>query len=111
MGALVDRRHRELTDDEIKKIADTYHAWRGEGGEYEDVPGFCKSAKLDEIRKHGHILTPGRYVGAEEEEEDDEEFDEKMKRLTSELSGQMKEAKRLDDEIKKNLKSIGFVVE
>ena len=83
MGKMVDRRHRELTDEEIKKIASTYHAWRGEGGEYEDVPGFCKSATIEEIRKHNHILTPGRYVGFEEEEEDDEHFDEKMKRLTS----------------------------
>lgn len=108
MGVLVDRRHKELTDDEIKKIADAYHAWRGEVGKYEDVPGFCKSAKLDEIRKYGHVLTPGRYVGTEEEEEDDEEFDDKMKRLTSELEGQMREAKRLDEEIKKNLEGIGY---
>ncbi len=70
MGVMVDRRHRELTDEEIQKISSTYHAWRGEGGKYEDVPGFCKAVKLDEIRKHGHILTPGRYVGAEEIEND-----------------------------------------
>ncbi|MCD4727046.1 MAG: SAM-dependent methyltransferase, partial [Pirellulales bacterium] len=87
-----------------------YHAWRGEGGKYEDVKGFCKSAPLDEVRKHGHILTPGRYVGIEDIEEDDEEFDEKMKRLTSELSGQMKQAKELDVEIKKNLKGIGYEI-
>lgn len=111
MGLLIDRRHKELTDDEIKKIASTYHAWRGENKlKYEDVPGFCKSASLEEIRKHEHILTPGRYVGAEDEEEDTEVFDEKMKRLTSELSKEMHEGKKLDEEIKGNLKKIGFEV-
>jgi len=110
MGVMIDRRHRELTAEDIKKISDTYHAWRGEGGKYADVLGFCKSAKLDEIRKHGHILTPGRYVGAEEEEEDSEIFEEKMKRLTSELAKQMEEGKKLDAEIKKNLEGIGFKV-
>jgi type I restriction enzyme M protein len=72
LGRMVDRTHRELTDDDIARIAATYHAWRGEkdAGEYADVPGFCKSATLDEIRKHGHVLTPGRYVGAERQEDD-----------------------------------------
>ena len=74
------------------------------------MPGFCKAAKLDEIRKHGHILTPGRYIGVVEEEEDDEVFEEKMKRLTSELAEQMKESVRLDEEIRKNLGSIGFKI-
>ena len=74
MGAMIDRRHRELTDEDINKIASVYHAWRGEGGKYEDVPGFCKVVKLEDIRKHEYILTPGRYVGAEEVEEDDEAF-------------------------------------
>ncbi len=108
MGVMIDRRHRELTDEEVKKIADTYHAWRGEGGKYEDAKGFCKNASFDEIKKHEYILTPGRYVGVEEIEEDDEEFEEKMKRLTSELSEQMKQGKKLDEEIKKNLKGIGY---
>lgn len=110
MGILIDRRHRELTDEEIKKISSTYHAWRGEGGKYSDILGFCKSAKLDEIRKHDHILTPGRYVGAEEEEEDTELFEQKMKRLTAELAKQMQEGKKLDEEIRKNFGSIGFKV-
>jgi len=110
MGKMVDRRHRELTDEEIKKIASTYHAWRGEGGEYKDIPGFCKSATIEEIRKHNHILTPGRYVGFEEEEEDDEPFDEKMKRLTNELAQQFQKSRELEEEIKKNLESIGFEV-
>lgn len=110
MGVLVDRRHRELTDEEIQKIAATYHAWRGEGGKYEDVKGFCKSASLDEIRKHEHILTPGRYVGAEDVEEDMEQFDEKMRKLTTELKEQFKKSKELEEEIKKNLGSLGFKV-
>ena len=108
MGVLIDRRHRELTDEEVQKIGSTYHAWRGEGQKYKDVKGFCKSAKLDEIEGHGHILTPGRYVGAEDIEEDDEVFEEKMKRLTSDLVKQMQEGKKLDEEIKKNLEGIGF---
>ncbi len=111
MGVMVDRRHRELTEEEIKKIADTYHAWRGENGlEYQDIPGFCKSATLEEIRKHDHILTPGRYVGTVEEEEDDEAFEEKMKRLTAELAKQMEEGKRLDEEIKRNLEGLGWKI-
>ncbi len=110
MGAMVDRRHRELTDEEIKKIAGTYHAWRGEGGENQDIRDFCKSATLEEIRKHQHILTPGRYVGIEEVEEDDQAFEETMKQLTAELAKQMEEGKRLDEEIKKNLEKIGWKV-
>jgi len=106
MGVLVDRRHRELTDGEIKKIADTYHAWRGEKGKYEDVKGLCKSVKLDEIKEQMYILTPGRYVGTEDIEEDTEPFDEKMKKLTSELSEQFKKSKELEEQIKKNLQGI-----
>jgi len=108
MGVLVDRRHKELTEDELEKIASTYHAWRGEGGKYEDVPGFCRSATLDEVRKHGHILTPGRYVGTEDNEEDDEIFDVKMKKLTSELAVQFKKSRELEKEIQKNLSGIGY---
>lgn len=110
MGVLVDRRHRELTDEEVRKIASTYHAWRGEGGKYEDVAGFCMAVKLDEIRKHGHILTPGRYVGAEEIEDDGEPFEEKMARLTGELAGQFKRSRELEGEIGKNLAGLGFKV-
>jgi type I restriction enzyme M protein len=110
MGEMIDRRHRELTDEEIKKISGTYHAWRGEGGKYEDVPGFCKSATLEEVRKQGHILTPGRYVGFPEEEDDGIPFDEKMKELTAQLKEQMEEGKKLDEEITKNLEGIGFKI-
>lgn len=112
-GVMVDRRHRELTLDNIKKIADTYHAWRGElvdgqKVEYRDILGFCKAIKLNDIRNHGHILTPGRYVGAEEEEEDERTFEEKMKKLAFELAEQMNEGNKLDEEIKKNLEKIGY---
>ena len=110
MGQMIDRRHRELTDEDVEKISSTYHAWRGEGAEYEDIKGFCKAAALDEIKKHGHILTPGRYVGVEEVEKDDEEFEEKMKRLTSELATQMEQGQKFDEEIKKDLKGIGYDV-
>ena len=112
MGVMVDRRHRELTEEDIKRISETYHAWRGEleDKKYQDTPGFCKSASLEEIRKQGWILTPGRYVGVEEEEEDMEAFGEKMKRLTAELSEQMKQAQKLDEEIKENLRRIGFIL-
>ena len=83
-------------------------AWRGEIGEYNDIPGFCKSSDIEEVRKNNYVLTPGRYVGTEEQEEDDEEFEEKMQKLISELKQQMEESARLDEEIKKNLERIGF---
>jgi len=108
MGAMVDRRHRELTDEDIDKIASTYHAWRGEGGKYKDVKGFCKSATIEEIQKHGHILTPGRYVGAEDVEDDEEVFEEKMKKLTAELAEQFEKSGELEKRIRKNLKGIGY---
>ncbi|MCG2720122.1 MAG: type I restriction-modification system subunit M [Nanoarchaeota archaeon] len=110
MGQMIDRRHRDLTEEDLKKISKIYHAWRGEksAGEYEDIKGFCKSATLEEIRKHNHILTPGRYVGIEDEMDDGEPFEEKMKRLTGELTEQFKESKKLEGEIKENLKKIGW---
>ena len=110
LGPLVDRTHRELTDEDVARIANTYHAWRGEkeAGEYADVPGFCKSAALDEVRKHGHVLTPGRYVGAEAQEDDGEPFEEKMRRLTATLRDQQAEAAKLDAAIAANLKELGY---
>ena len=110
LGRMVDRTHRELTDEDIKRIADTYHAWRGEkdAGEYADVPGFCKSATLEEVRKHGHVLTPGRYVGAEAQEDDGEPFEEKMQRLVATLREQQAEAAKLDAAIAANLKELGY---
>lgn len=112
LGYLVDRTHREFTDEEILRISRTYHAWRGEkdAGKYQDIQGFCKAAALDEIARHGYILTPGRYVGAKESDEDPEVFEEKMKRLTSELSDQFKKSDELEVEIKKNLKGLGYEV-
>jgi type I restriction enzyme M protein len=116
MGTLIDRVHRDLSDADIARIADTYHAWRGDKPasrerkrpEYEDVAGFCKSATLDDIRQHGHILTPGRYVGAAEVEDDGEPFEEKMARLTAELREQTKQAAKLDKLIWANLEDLGY---
>ena len=134
LGRMVDRTHRELTDEDVTRIADTYHSWRnnlpspkspspstgegwGEGesegeGEkpYTDIPGFCKSATHEEVRKYGHVLTPGRYVGAEAQEEDEEPFEDKMKRLTAQLREQQAEAAKLDDAIADNLKALGFPI-
>ena len=108
MGEMIDRRHRVLADEEINKIASTYHAYRGENGEYKDIPGFCKEATLEDIKENDYILTPGRYVGFEEVEEDLEVFEEKMKKLTKELSESFEESKKLEEEIRKNLRSIGY---
>jgi len=111
MGRMVDRVHRELTEEDIRQIADTYHAWRGDKDctkKYKDVPGFCKSATIEDIRKHNYVLTPGRYVGTAREEEDDEPFDEKMARLTAQLREQMKQAAKLDKVIWANLEDIGY---
>jgi type I restriction enzyme M protein len=110
LGTLVDRVHRELTDNDITKIASTYHSWRGDKGvgKYEDVAGFCKAATLDEVRSHGHVLTPGRYVGTEEVEDDGEPFEQKMKRLVGELNEQFAESARLEAAIKANLRGLGY---
>ena len=110
LGAMVDRTHRELTEEDITRIARAYHAWRGEpnAGDYEDAPGFCKSSTLEEIAKHGHALTPGRYVGAEAQEDDGEPFHEKMQRLTVEWRKQVEEARRLDKVIEENLRGLGY---
>ena len=107
---MVDRTHRELTDEEVARIAGTYHAWRGEKGAdgYADVPGFCKSAALEEVRKHGHVLTPGRYVGTEIREDDGEPFEDKMKRLVAQLREQQAEAAKLDAAIAANLRELGY---
>ena len=110
MGVMLDRVHRELTEEEIKRLADTYHAWRGDegAGEYKDIPGFCKSAVKTEIASHDYVLTPGRYVGAEEVEDDDEPFEEKMQRLATELNEQFVESARLEAAIKANLEELGY---
>ncbi len=110
LGTMVDRRHRELSEKELKQIADTYHNWRNPDGDYEDVKGFCKSAKIEEVEKNGYILTPGRYVGTDFEMEDDEVFEEKMERLTGELAEQFKTSKELEAKIKENLKKVGYEI-
>jgi len=110
---MVDRTHRELTDDDITRIATTYHAWRGEtdAGQYADVPGFCKSAALEDVRKHGHVLTPGRYVGAEAQEDDGEPFPEKFARLKKQLEEQLTESAKLEAQIHENLAMLGQAIE
>jgi type I restriction enzyme M protein len=110
LGYMVDRTHRELSDEEIACVARAYHAWRSErdAGKYVDAPGFCKTTASDEITAHGYILTPGRYVGAEEMEDNDEPFEDKMKRLTTMLNEQFATATELEIAIRSNLKAIGY---
>ena len=100
-------RSRDLAEEEIQKIYSTYHNWR-DSNNYQDIDGFCKSATLDEIKAHDYVLTPGRYVGIEEAEEDGIPFEEKMEKLTSELSELFAESKELEEKIKENLKGIGY---
>lgn len=107
LGNLVDRKHKDLSEEEILKIANTYHNWR-DNKDYKDVDGFCKSALLGEIKSHDYVLTPSRYVGIEKEEDDVIPFEEKMDRLTSELSDLFEESKSLEEKIKENLWGIGY---
>jgi type I restriction enzyme M protein len=108
MGTMTSRVHRELTGDDIARIVGTYRAWNERNESYHDIPGFCASATTADIAKHGYVLTPGRYVGAEEVEDDGEPFDEKMKRLTEQLASQFAESSRLEQEIRNNLKGLGY---
>ena len=111
LGQMETRVHRIFTDADVAKIAETAYRWRQSGeveGAYEDVAGFCRSVKLEEIREHGYVLTPGRYVGAEEVEDDDEAFAEKMERLTSLLSEQMAKGAELDAVIREKLGALGY---
>lgn len=110
LGYMADRTHKEFADEDIRKIADTYHAWRGEAGagEYADVKGFCKAATFEEVRGHEYILTPGRYVGTEDVEEDAEPFEEKMTRLTGELAELFAKSRHLEGEIRQRLGAIGY---
>lgn len=113
LGALVDRTHKDLSDVEIDRIAATYHAWRGEegAGDYEDIPGFCKSATLEEIKGHGYVLTPGRYVGAAAVEDDGIPFEEKIEQLCAELQEQFIRSEQLEAQIRENLRRIGFALD
>jgi type I restriction enzyme M protein len=110
MGVLIDRVHRELTEENIARIAQTYNAWRGDkgAGEYADILGFCKSAKLHEIATHAYVLTPGRYVGAEEIEDDGEAFEAKMQLLAAKLEEQFEESAHLEQAIRSNLRELGY---
>jgi type I restriction enzyme M protein len=108
LGYMVNRRNRAFAEEDIQKIAGTYHEWKRDGGNYEDIKGFCKSATLEEIQKHNFVLTPGRYVGIPDEVDDGVPFEDKMGALTAELAAQMKEAEALDQEIKVQLAKVGF---
>lgn len=108
LGKMINRRNRELAEEEISKVADTYQNWREQNENYHDEPGFCKSANLAEVKEHDYVLTPGRYVGSEEVEEDDEAFEDKMAKLTKDLSDQFVKSHDLEAKIKENLKKIGY---
>ena len=110
LGALETRTLRVLSDDDIARVAATYHAWRGDpdSGDYADIPGFCKAATLEVIRGHDYVLTPGRYVGAADVDDDGEPFAEKMARLTATLHGQSQQARSLMDMIRRNLEGLGY---
>ena len=107
LGHMVSRTQKAFTEEDIRKVADTYHRWR-EGKVYEDSAGFCKAAKAEEIAQHGHVLTPGRYVGAEDVEEDGEGFEVKMPSLVAELHAQFAESAKLEEAIKANLRGLGY---
>lgn len=108
MGSMIDRKHRDFSDEDIARLADTFTAFQN--GTLEDVKGFCAVATTDDIAKQDYILTPGRYVGIEEQEEDSEPFDEKMKRLTTELSSLFSRSHELEEQIKNNLKELGYEI-
>ena len=110
LGRMVDRTHRELTEEDIARITDTYHAWRGKRHEadYTDEPGFCKSVALIEIREHEHVLTPGRYVGTAPKDDDGELLEEQLTRLTSQLHEHQVKGRELDIAIEANLKALGY---
>jgi len=108
LGRMIDRTQRELADDDVARVAGTYHAWRGDkgAGKYENVAGFCKSVELDEIRAHQHVMTPGRYVGAEEVEDDGEHFEDRFPALVARLESQFVEASRLETRIRQALRTL-----
>lgn len=109
LGFMADRTHKEFSEEDIKKVADTFHAWRGTNiQEYSDELGFCKEATTEEVRENDYILTPGRYIGLAEQEDDDELFEEKMARLTGELSEQFAKSKELEEQIRQVFGRIGY---
>ena len=110
LGHMVDRTRKEFSDEDITKIAETYHAWHGEpdADAYEDVPGFCKTATREEVRENNHVLTPGRYVGAAAAEDDDVPFEEHFAQLKETLAEQFAEAEKLSAFIQKKLEEVGL---
>ncbi len=108
LGTMVNRRNRELTDEDVALIAGTYHNWRTKDGVYEDRAGFCRAATMDEVRSNNYVLMPGRYVGTEEEADDGVPFEEKMKELTARLAEQFAKGAELEKTIRENLKGIGY---
>ncbi|MBR1451689.1 MAG: N-6 DNA methylase, partial [Lachnospiraceae bacterium] len=108
MGHMVDRKHRDFDEEDIQKLADTFEAFQN--GTLEDVKGFCAVATIQDIEKQDYILTPGRYVGIEEQEDDGEPFEAKMGRLTSELADMFQKSHELEDEIRKKLGVIGYEI-
>ena len=108
LGTMINRKNRELTDQDIATVATAYHNFKTQNGKYQDEPGFCKVATLEDIKEHDFVLTPGRYVGAVEVEEDDEAFEQKMQRLTSDLNEQFAKSHELEAKIIENLKTIGY---
>lgn len=107
LGTMVTRKLRELSENDIEKIASTYHDYQN-NEKYEDIAGFCKIATIEEIKANNYVLTPGRYVGIREQEDDGIPFEEKMKTITAELKAQFEESHKLEDEIRKNLEAIGY---
>ena len=108
LGRMINRRNRELTDEDIQRIAGTYHAWRSKDGGYADQAGFCRAATIQEVRDNGYVLMPGRYVGTEEEVDDGVPFEEKMAALTAQLAGQFARGRELEVCIRENLRGIGY---
>jgi type I restriction enzyme M protein len=108
LGRMATRTVKVLDDVDVARVADTYHAWRERGGSYADTPGFARAASLAEIAAQGHVLTPGRYVGATEAEDNDEPFDSRVRRLTEELAAQMTEGADLDARIRQHLMGVGY---
>ena len=111
IGHMVSRTLKEFSDEDIQKVAQTYHSWKGTNDKsYEDIAGFCKIANLEEVKNNEYILTPGRYVGLADVEEDEEPFEQKMERITSELSEQFAKSKELEDQIRQSLEGLGYGV-
>ena len=110
IGGLISRKNKAFTDEDISKIADVYHKWRSKDGDYEDIQGFCKSATLKEVEENNFVLTPGRYVGAEDIEDDGISFEDKVVEISEKLKLHFEESNQLQELIKQNLKKVGIVL-